>query len=121
MAKERNVFFPQYLKRPRILYLWEIDIVIMFILGFVGGAVLATFMGLPSFFIFILAFVFSFLSSKVYGAVKNNSAPGYLNHLMYTLGVRNPIGKKRAMEDPEIMALGGSLLIPSGKVTEFMG
>lgn len=81
-----KVEFPQYINRSRLLFIFEMDMIIILISVFIGifwilSKAFPTYISLP------LSIYFAYRTIKLYAKAKYVKAPGFIRHFFYNLGM----------------------------------
>lgn len=112
----RKVRFPQFLNRSRLLFIFEIDLLII-----VFGSALVMLWVFSKFLKMFIAIPVSFyIAYKImlwYKKAKYELSPGFIRHFLYSKGIYKP--KKDFEKYPELKKRDSKNFFPSGYVREF--
>lgn len=89
----KKTVFPNYLNRPKIFILWEVDEVAFVLL--IGGVLFAFLFVISAptwivMFLFVLTIPFSY---QAYIKLKKQKAPNWLEHFLYDQGISTGVSK----------------------------
>ena len=117
MAKKR-VRFLQYMSRPRLVLIFEIDNIVVVFAIFALSYYIFTTMGLMIIFTFLFSFGLALLGVKQYSKIKENTAKGFLYHFFYVNDIYSI--KEDPKKYPEVSKKDVAQIIPDGNAKEFI-
>lgn len=115
--------FPRFLERPRLFVWFEYDLVFWFLGGTGITFGILFFTTLNSFFIFVIPIIVGLFLANTYSNIKENVAPSFSAHLLYSMGVNKLVSNKTQLLDKSLNALDVPVdrVIPDGDVRSFVG
>lgn len=114
---EKKVNFPKYINRPKIFFIFELDILAVAIFSFILAYAMMMFAGFNIGIIMIFSMLFAYLSVRLTIYFKAKTAKGALFHLLYSKGVWVPKIDEDRHQD--IIELGSKNFLPKGWEHEF--
>ena len=117
MARKR-VRFLQYISRPRLVLIFEIDNIVVVFAIFAISYYAFTTMGMMIIFTFLFSFGFALYGVKQYSKIKENTAKGFLYHFFYVNDIYSI--KEDHKKYPEVLKKDVAKIIPDGNAKEFI-
>lgn len=111
-----KVEFPQYINRSRLLFIFEIDIIITIISVFLGVFWILS-KALPSYISLPFSIYIAFKAVKQYSKAKYEKAPGFIRHFFYNYGMYKINLDEEVYE--ELKYRDSKTFYPSGYVRNF--
>lgn len=113
MIDKVRVPFPKYLNAKKLFYRWESDIVLAFVASTISLLLFFVWINLPIWLLWIAPLISYFIMRKYIKFFKK-ARKGYIDHLIYSMGYKDPINKNDINETYE------EKLIPKGFENEFI-
>lgn len=110
----RKVQFPQFLKRARLMFVFEMDMfVVVFFSALIALWIFSKF--LKMIIAIPLSFYLAYKLMLLYNKARYEMSPGFILHFLYSKGLYKP--KEDFEKYPELKTRGK--FFPSGYVTDF--
>lgn len=109
----RKLPFPRYFNRPSIWLIWDKDILLFDMIVAAVTVFLLFVLSVPPYLIVIILLVAVRVGHVSYTRLVKDASPGYLGHLFYSLGIKDPNRKSKYKQRT------GRNLMPWGFEKEF--
>jgi hypothetical protein len=118
MAARRRARFLQYMSRPRLVLIFEIDNIVVGFVTFAAMYYLCVTIGLMIIFTFLISFISTYFAIVKYAKIKENTAQGFLYHFFYVNDIYSI--KEDPKKYPEVSKKDIGQIIPDGNAKEFI-
>ena len=113
MSNRIKVPFPRYLNAKKLFYRYEYDVILAPVASFVVSFVIQIWLSVPLLVGIIVSFLIAYFTMKKYIKFFKKARKGYISHLGYSKGYKEPFDRTLIVDDYE------EYLIPRGFENDF--